>query len=177
MSNKGRVNKVNALRDAQLQGIDLLMWQKFGYGKLLFQRYYQMQNILEDEEWSLFEETIERELPLTFRVHASHPLRKQLLAKLLKLDVTNIPWMPDNTGFLANVDTRSAVKKSSLGQWLALAVSSGAAARQVQTSCHFTASNVQCRAMNRGSRQSKRTRLLADLYIAGGCITVAGAPS
>ena len=94
----------------------------------------------------------------TFRVRSSHPLSK--LAKLLNLDGTRIPWMPDNTGFIANVDTRRAAKKLSLGQWLAVA---SAAARQEQRKCHFAATNLQFgqnfAAINRGSRQSKRASL------------------
>ena len=130
-SKKGK-RKVNALRDAQLQGIDLLVWQKFGYGRLLFKRYYQAQGIINNDEWPLFEETLARQLPLTFRVHASHPGKDNLLRQLSQLGASPLPWMPGGTGWSApdNVPRRGAAH-TPFGRLLADATTSGIAARQV----------------------------------------------
>jgi hypothetical protein len=131
---KAGKRKSNALRDAQLQGIDLLVWQKFGYGRVLYKRYYQAQGIIESDEWPLFEATLASPLPLTFRVHASHPGREDLLQQLCTLGATPLPWMPDGTGWSApdSVPRRGAAR-TPFGRLLADATSAGIAARQVCT--------------------------------------------
>ena len=117
---------------ALLQGVDLLVWQKFGYGRILFKRYYQAQSIISNDEWPLFEATLARQLPLTFRVHATHSGRGNILQQLRQLGATPLPWMPGDTGWSAPDDVpRRGAAHTPLGRLLADATTAGIAARQV----------------------------------------------
>ena len=139
---KPKTNKrtANALRDAQLSGVNLLLWQKFGFGRILFARYYKAQKIICDNEWPILNQTLQRELPVTFRMHSYHPARNKFLRELGRLNVRSLPWMPDSTGFVIPDAPRTGSSRTPIGQWLVRAVHFGVAARQVLSTVSFCAS-------------------------------------
>jgi hypothetical protein len=142
MQNQKRAKrKVNALRNAQLQGVSLLLWQKFGFGRTLFKRYYQAQRIFSAKEWPILEETLDRELPVTFRMHGYHPRRNTLLRQLQNFNVEPLPWMQNSTAFLVPDAARKGSSNTALGKWLIRAVNAGVAARQVFCRLHRSISS------------------------------------
>ena len=109
---------MNALREAQFKGIDLVIWQKFGYGPQLFEQYYKKQRILDLEEWPALLSTLQKPLPLTFRVSAFHPGREPFLEELMrKYDVTPLCWMLDRSGMQASA-ARKGLSQTDLGAFL-----------------------------------------------------------
>ena len=58
----------NALRSAQLDKRELLLWRKFGYGPSLFRQYYRAQDLMDgDDELEEVEACYSTALPITFR--------------------------------------------------------------------------------------------------------------
>ena len=57
----------NALRSAQLDKRELLLWRKFGYGPSLFRQYYRAQGLVDGEdELEEMEACYSTALPITF---------------------------------------------------------------------------------------------------------------
>ena len=104
-ANRQKVVK-NALRNAQLDKSQLLMWRKFGYGEQLFAQYYKKQNIMPVSELPVVESKFATPLPITFRLHATDPRALDLAARLRELAkrrpnplVKPLPWMPEGEGW------------------------------------------------------------------------------
>lgn len=102
----------NALRSAQLDKSQLLMWRKFGYGERLFSHYYRKQRVMADDELSVVQATFATPLPVTFRLHATDPRAAAFAARLDELAkghgrtkgrplVKPLAWMPEGEGWQA----------------------------------------------------------------------------
>jgi hypothetical protein len=105
---KGKAAVRNALRKAQLDKSELLLWRKFGYGRQLFLQYYRKQGITRDSELARLEATYAVPLPITFRLHATDARAAPLAARLTELaarrphpPVKPIAWMPKGQGWQA----------------------------------------------------------------------------
>jgi tRNA (cytosine34-C5)-methyltransferase len=100
-------NTKRALREAQLDKSQLLMWRKFGYGEQLFAQYYRKQNLMDPSELAVLQATFAMPLPITFRLHATDPRAGAFAARLHALAarpnplVKLLPWMPAGEGWQA----------------------------------------------------------------------------
>jgi 16S rRNA C967 or C1407 C5-methylase (RsmB/RsmF family) len=101
-------NVKNALRSAQLDKAQLLMWRKFGYGEQLFAQYYGKQGLFPRDELPAVTGAFATPLPITFRLHATDPRAASLAARLRELAdrrpnplVRSLPWMPEGEGWQA----------------------------------------------------------------------------
>jgi len=115
-SNKKEVATLkNALRNAQLDKRELLLFRKFDYGRQLFFQYLKIQKIMQDSELPLLEATFNTPLPITFRLHATDPRAGVLAARLRDLaarrpnpPVKALAWMPDGQGWQAIGSTKAS---------------------------------------------------------------------
>ena len=106
----------NALRSAQLEKRELLLFRKFGHGPRLFARYYRAQRLAPPREFAETRAAFATSLPITFRVHVSRPdareFAKRLLAPLHEKGlIASIPWMPPGEGWRA-VDAAADAKQA-----------------------------------------------------------------
>ena len=130
----------NALRSAQLDKRELLLWRKFGYGPSLFRQYYRAQDLMDgDDELEEVEACYSTALPITFRLHATDGRRaSSLKARLRQLRDANLvhglEWMPADEGWQATAETGDAGRREKLHEAVAEVVdagtSSGLLARQ-----------------------------------------------
>ena len=95
----------NALRSAQLEKRELLLFRKFGYGPRLFSRYYREQRLASAEELRRVSSAFATTLPITFRLHATDPRAASFATRLDALAarglVCPLPWMPPGQGWQA----------------------------------------------------------------------------
>ena len=96
----------NALRSAQLEKRELLLFRKFGHGPRLFARYYRAQRLAPPREFAETRAVFATSLPITFRVHVSRPDARAFTARFLaplhaKGLIEPIPWMPPGEGWRA----------------------------------------------------------------------------
>ena len=95
----------NALRSAQLEKRELLLFRKFGYGPRLFSRYYREQRLASAEELRRVSSAFATTLPITFRLHATDPRAASFATRLDALAsrglVCSLPWMPPGQGWQA----------------------------------------------------------------------------
>jgi tRNA (cytosine34-C5)-methyltransferase len=94
----------NALRSAQLEKRELLLFRKFGHGPRLFTKYYKAQRVAPARDFALSRAAFARSLPITFRTHVSHPTSAEFvfhkLKPLQKIGlIAPIPWMPPGEGW------------------------------------------------------------------------------
>ena len=104
----------NALRSAQLEKRELLLFRKFGHGPRLFARYYHAQKLAPPREFAETRAAFATSLPITFRVHVSRPDAREFAARVLaplhaKGLIASIPWMPPGEGWRA-VDAATDAK-------------------------------------------------------------------
>ena len=102
----------NALRTAQLDKAQLLLFRKFDYGALLWRKYYRAQGIFrDDDELDDTAAAFATPLPVTFRLHATDARANHLKKRLKELQkvalVKPLPWMPNREGWQV-VSTRAA---------------------------------------------------------------------
>lgn len=103
----------------------LRSWPELTMENALFDLYYKV-NIITEDEWEEFMNTMKRELPTTFRITGSRnhafELRDQMVAEFFKdLQInteeediqapTPIPWYPNDLGWFYKV-TRNKIKQS-----------------------------------------------------------------
>ena len=132
----------NALRSAQLEKGELLLFRKFGHGPRLFARYYRAQGLAPPREFAETRAAFATSLPITFRVHVSRPDAREFAARLLaplheKGLIAPIPWMPPGEGWRA-VDAVADAKQAGhhrklhpeVADAVALGVGAGVCARQ-----------------------------------------------
>ena len=121
----------NALRSAQLDKRELLLWRKFGYGPSLFRQYYRAQGLVDGEdELEEMEACYSTALPITFRLHATDGKRaSSLKARLRQLRDANLvdalDWMPADEGWQAMAETRDAGRREKLHDAVAEVVDEG----------------------------------------------------
>lgn len=121
----------NALRSAQLDKRELLLWRKFGYGPSLFRQYYRAQGLVDGEdELEEMEACYSTALPITFRLHATDGKRaSSLKARLRQLRDANLvdalDWMPADEGWQAMAETRDAGRREKLHDAVAEVVEAG----------------------------------------------------
>ena len=121
----------NALRSAQLDKRELLLWRKFGYGPSLFRQYYRAQGLVDGEdELEEMEACYSTALPITFRLHATDGKRaSSLKARLRQLRDANLvdalDWMPADEGWQATAETRDAGRREKLHDAVAEVVDEG----------------------------------------------------
>ena len=106
----------NALRSAQLEKRELLLFRKFGHGPRLFARYYRAQRLAPPREFAETRAVFATSLPITFRVHVSRPDARAFTARFLaplhaKGLIEPIPWMPPGEGWRA-VDTAADAERA-----------------------------------------------------------------
>ena len=110
----------NALRSAQLEKRELLLFRKFGYGPRLFERYYRGQDLAAAEELEALATANASALPITFRLHRSDPRAAELVNRLESLArrdlVRPLPWMAHGMGWQALPVTRDADDDSAAAQ-------------------------------------------------------------
>ena len=106
----------NALRSAQLEKRELLLFRKFGHGPRLFARYYRAQRLAPPREFAETRAVFATSLPITFRVHVSRPDARAFTARFLaplhaEGLIEPIPWMPPGEGWRA-VDTAADAERA-----------------------------------------------------------------
>ena len=95
----------NALRSAQLEKRELLLFRKFGHGSRLFSRYYKAQRVAPSRDFQQTRAFFSKSLPITFRTHVTRDTTtfiEQLLEPLEKKGlIAPITWMPLHEGWRA----------------------------------------------------------------------------